>query len=86
MTRDHELDVVVWPDGTTEIKDEDDLAAAVAAGRYTEADAAQYARDADAAVHVVQAWTAPFSSGWESWRPDPKWSTPQLPNILSSDY
>ncbi|WP_129662686.1 DUF402 domain-containing protein [Phytoactinopolyspora endophytica] len=86
VTRDHELDVVVWPDRTTEIQDEDDLAASVAAGRYTEADAAQYARDAEAAVQAVQEWTPPFSSGWESWRPDPAWPIPQMPASLTSDY
>ncbi|NEE03469.1 DUF402 domain-containing protein [Phytoactinopolyspora halotolerans] len=86
VTRDHELDVIVWPDGSTEIKDDDDLAAAVAAGRFTEHEAATFADDAQAAIRVVESWSPPFSSGWETWRPDPTWPTPQLPDDLASDH
>ena len=78
-TCDHVLDVVVTPERTTFRKDEDELAAAVAAGRMTAADAARYEDDAAAVEAQVARWSAPFDAGWPDWRPDPSWPVPSLP-------
>lgn len=28
---------------------------------------------------MIKEWGAPFSGGWEDWRPDPAWTIPALP-------
>lgn len=28
---------------------------------------------------MINAWGAPFSDGWEHWRPEPHWPVPELP-------
>lgn len=82
VTRDHELDVVVRCDGTSELKDDDELDAAVEAGRFTAAEAAQYRRDARTAIDAICAWPS-LLRGWESWRPDSAWPLPALPSYLA---
>lgn len=79
ITHDHVLDVVVRPDYTTMRKDEDELAAAVEAGRFTTQQAAQFEEDARLVEMLVAQRGAPFSDGWEDWRPDPSWPRPELP-------
>ncbi len=79
VTQDHVLDVVVTPDRRAERKDEAELAAAVAAGRFTAAEAAAIEGDAAAVEDVVRRWGPPFCAGWESWVGDPTWPLPQLP-------
>jgi hypothetical protein len=79
VTQDHVLDVIVHPDRRIELKDEDELAAAVAAGRFSPDEAAAYRRDAEDVRDVVRRWLPPFCDGWEDWRPDPSWAVPQLP-------
>jgi hypothetical protein len=79
VTQDHVLDVVVHPDRSVERKDEDELAAAVASGRFTAAEAARFEDDAGAVEALVTAWDAPFRDGWEHWRPDRGWPLPDLP-------
>jgi predicted RNA-binding protein associated with RNAse of E/G family len=82
VTQDHVLDVVVLPDRETERKDEDELASAVASGRFTAADAERFRANADAVDDVVRRWDSPFGDHWEDWRPDPGWPTPLLPPDL----
>ncbi|WP_166350770.1 DUF402 domain-containing protein [Phytoactinopolyspora limicola] len=79
VTRDHELDVVIRADGSTKIKDEDELDAAVAAGRFTAADAASFHHHARDILGIARARGAPFDDDWPLWRPDPGWPLPQLP-------
>ncbi|HZC25957.1 MAG TPA: DUF402 domain-containing protein [Actinopolymorphaceae bacterium] len=78
-THDHILDVIVYPDRRVEWKDEDELAAAVEAGRFSKEQAASYEEDARAVERTVARWGAPFCDGWESWRPDPRWRPATLP-------
>jgi Protein of unknown function (DUF402) len=82
VTQDHVLDLVVQPDRSVELKDEDELAVAVAAGRFSPAEAARYRADAREVQDVVRRWGSPFRDGWEHWRPDPSWDPPQLPEDL----
>ena len=79
LTQDHVLDVVVTPDRRAERKDEDELAAAVAAGRFTAAEAAAIEGDAAAVEDDVRRCGPPFCAGWESWAADPTWPLPELP-------
>ena len=78
-TRDHVLDVEVAPDRTMARKDEDELALAVAQGRYDAATAAEIEADAAEVETLVADWGPPFCDGWEHFRPDPDWPIPGLP-------
>jgi hypothetical protein len=69
--RDHKLDLIARPDGSTRLKDEDELETAAALGLL---DAAAIRRDAERALHEP-----PWPTGWEDFRPDPAWSPPALP-------
>ena len=79
VTQDHVLDVVVTPDRRAQRKDEDELAAAVSAGRFTAPEAAAIEQDAADVEDVVRRWGPPFCAGWERWTADPNWPLPQLP-------
>jgi predicted RNA-binding protein associated with RNAse of E/G family len=68
------LDLVVRPDGTHELLDEDELEEALERCVLTKDDAE--AAYADAAKLIAE-W--PFPTGWENWRPDPDWEPPSLP-------
>ena len=73
-TRDLALDIVVERDGSWRWKDEDHLAAAVERGWITPEKASAVRAEGE---RVLAAW--PFPTGWEDWRPDPRWEVPHLP-------
>lgn len=83
---DQVLDVWVTPDRTCHRKDEDELAAAVEQGWFTAQAAAAITRNAAAAEAVVAAGQFPFDESWESWRPDPTWAIPPLPQGVAWDF
>jgi hypothetical protein len=87
-TEDHILDLVVAPDRSVAMKDEDELRGAVLGRRFTVEQADRIRADGDEAAAVVAAWTSPFCDGWEDWRPDPSWTVPGLPSVLAdlADY
>lgn len=68
-TMDHALDVTVDPDGTWRWKDEDDFAEAQTLGVLTP-EAAAAVRAEGARVIAARPWP----TGWEGWRPNPRWS------------
>ena len=68
------LDLVCYPDGRWEVLDEDELEEGLESGVLTDEDAA--AAHAHAA-RILEEW--PFPTGWEEWRPDPRWESPRLP-------
>jgi uncharacterized protein DUF402 len=74
-TRDLALDIVVERDGSWRWKDEDHLAAAVERGWITQ-DQARLVREEGERVLAARPWP----TGWESWRPDPSWPAPELPD------
>ncbi|MBO0842941.1 MAG: DUF402 domain-containing protein [Nocardioides sp.] len=76
---DHILDVEVAPDRTVRRKDEDELVLAVEQGRFNSDEAAGITAVADEIDAVVARWGSPFRDGWETFRPDPAWELPQLP-------
>lgn len=71
---DHQLDIWIVADGTWRWKDEDDLAESVETGIFTAAEAAEIRAEGE---RVLAEW--PFPTGWEDFRPDPRWERPQLP-------
>ena len=68
---DHKLDLIAYPDGRVEWKDEDELAADAEVGLLDEAEIR-----ADAETVLAE---RPWPTGWEEWRPDPAWPLPALP-------
>jgi Protein of unknown function (DUF402) len=78
-TSDHVLDVVVDPERSHSRKDEDELALAVEQGVFDAAEAARIESDAADVEALIRTWGSPFCDGWESFRPDPTWSIPALP-------
>jgi hypothetical protein len=80
-TRDHVLDLWVPADtGEPEWKDEDELAAAVEAGRFTAAEAASIRAEGE------RVWAErPWPTGWEEWLPPSEWAQPELPDGWNED-
>jgi hypothetical protein len=79
-TTDYLLDVWVDPDRSWRWKDEDHLAEAVEIGLFTPEKAEAIRAEGERAMERIEAWGPPFDEGWESWRPDPSWLPPHLPN------
>ena len=77
-SRDHLLDLWLELDRTLERKDEDELDAAVAHGRYSPAEADAIREVAAEVEQVVAAWGRPFCDGWDRFVPDPAWPVPGL--------
>ncbi len=80
FTSDHVLDLWVQPDRTMVRKDEEELQLAVALGVFDDAAAAVIEAECVEVEAIVADWAAPFCDGWESFRPDPAWPIPELPN------
>ncbi|WP_314253661.1 cytidylyl-2-hydroxypropylphosphonate hydrolase [Streptomyces kutzneri] len=76
---DHFLDIAVYPDRSWKWLDEDEFAQAQRCGLMDREQADRVREAGRAAVEVIGAWGAPFSGGWENWRPDPAWRIPALP-------
>ena len=78
-TQDHELDIVIEPDGSWHFKDEERLDGWVRLGRWTEAEVAairaEGARIADELDRGERWW----SDAWATWEPDPAWHGGDLP-------
>lgn len=73
------LDVVVEPDMSAwRWKDEDELAWAVDAGRYTQAGVDELHREGERAVARLLRERGRFEE-LRAWRPNPSWPTPALP-------
>ncbi|MFI7322647.1 DUF402 domain-containing protein [Streptomyces venezuelae] len=79
-SEDHFLDISVSPDRSWRWHDEDEFAEARRAGLMDAGKAADVRAAGRAALDVIAAWGAPFSDGWQHWRPDPSWVVPSLPD------
>ena len=71
--RDLELDVVVRPDGTYELKDEDLVDVRVAEGRMSAADAAHARGVAKDLVRMLELGERWWDVSWAAWSPPPGW-------------
>ena len=79
-TVDLVLDLVVAPDGSVRRKDEEDFAAAVAAGHISHEVASLVLADASSVTEAVARMAAPFDErNWLTWRPPAEWTVPTLP-------
>lgn len=78
-TGDHELDLVIEPDGVVSLKDADDLEAAVAAELFSVAEAQAIHADAKLAAESFRGGDWPFAPAWTTWRPPLSWELPDLP-------
>lgn len=75
---DIHLDLVVRADGSTMVKDEDELADAVMRGEVSQNEADRARRRCDGLVTSARRGEGFFSEPWPEWRPDPSWSSPRL--------
>ncbi|MFG2294843.1 DUF402 domain-containing protein [Streptomyces sp. NPDC048603] len=78
-SEDHFLDIAVYPDRSWQWLDEDEFAQAQRSGLMSPQDADRVRAAGLEAARLIGAWGAPFSSGWQDWRPDPSWKVPVLP-------
>lgn len=78
-SEDHFLDISVHPDRSWRWHDEDEFAQAQRDGLMSARKARTVRAAGRAAVASIEAWGAPFTDGWEHWRPDPEWNVPFLP-------
>ncbi|HXF37941.1 MAG TPA: DUF402 domain-containing protein [Actinomycetota bacterium] len=76
---DHVLDVLVEPDGTWRLKDEELLQEAVRRGLFSPTRADAIRREAERVIREVEAGRPPFDGSWTGWRPDPTWPVASLP-------
>jgi hypothetical protein len=76
---DRELDIHVRLDHSWEFLDEDEFDEAQRLGVIRAEEAAAVRAEAERVIERIEAWTSPFSDGWEDWRPNPAWSVPALP-------
>jgi hypothetical protein len=78
-TLDHELDLVVEPDGSRWLKDEDSLDLRVADGRFSPAEAEAIRGEARRLEGELTARGPWWDDGWAEWQPPPGWTAAELP-------
>jgi len=79
-SRDQILDVVIEPDlSGWRWKDEAELDRSVAAGIFTHEKARAIRVEGERAIQRLLRREPPFDENWDSWRPDPSWRVPVLP-------
>lgn len=80
-TRDLVLDLWLEPSGELWLKDDDELEAAVVAGRYDAAQADEIRAIAEwARTDLVEGRAWPLDDEWTTWRPPSGWTVPPLPD------
>jgi protein associated with RNAse G/E len=79
-TCDHIIDLVFNPDGTHHWKDVDEYAQGRQLGLVTDAQDTEIERAKDQAFAMFEQRTGPFDERWLSWRLDPAWTLPVLPD------
>lgn len=79
-TQDLELDIVVAPDGSWQLKDDELLDAWVERGRWTPAEIAEIRAEGARLAAELDAGRRWWSDEWAVWEPDPAWRVPaELP-------
>lgn len=76
------LDVEVTPDLQWQWKDEDELDAAMSAGRFDSTQLRQLRAEGDRMIALAESGKFPFDGTYCDWRPDPDWTVPALPAAL----
>jgi hypothetical protein len=78
-TLDRKLDVILELDGSWRWKDEDEFAETIRVGLLDAAAEPMLRTAAEDAVRRITAREPPFDRDWTTWRPDPSWPLPELP-------
>jgi predicted RNA-binding protein associated with RNAse of E/G family len=78
-TLDHKLDVILELDGSWRWKDEDEFVEAIRLGLIDADEEPALRTAAEDAVRRITGGEPPFDREWTSWRPDPSWPLPELP-------
>ena len=78
-TQDHELDIVIQPNGDWRFKDEQYLEAWIRLGRWTEDDVAAIRAEGARIAAELDAGRRWWSDGWADWVPEPEWRGGELP-------
>jgi len=79
-TMDQELDITISPSFTWRWKDEDKFAERVELGFLTTDEADAVRAEGERVIADLEARRRPFDEPWPSWRPDPSWPLPPLPD------
>ena len=79
-TMDLALDVTIENDRTWRWKDEDELDTFVAMGLFDDALAERLRAEGFRVARRAERDEPPFSEPWASWRPDPAWARPTVPD------
>jgi hypothetical protein len=80
-TMDLALDVLVEPDTCSwEWKDEDEFQELIDRDLISAGYARSIRDEAERVIRRAEAGEPPFCDAWPSWRPDPSWSLPRLPD------
>jgi predicted RNA-binding protein associated with RNAse of E/G family len=82
-TQDLELDIVVFPDLSWELKDDDVLDERIFQGRYTVEQVRETREEASRLTALIDAGNLWWSESWATWKPDPSWPLPAFPNDWS---
>ena len=77
---DLDLDVVVHPDLSWYLKDEDDYRDGISQGGIQQTWVNEIAKAQDEVLGRLQRRQYPFDGSWLEWRPDPEWQPPSLPD------
>ena len=78
-TMDHELDIVIEPNGRWRFKDEELLDDWIRLGRWTEAEVAAIRAEGARIAAELEAGRRWWSEDWADWQPDPAWRGGDLP-------
>jgi hypothetical protein len=84
VTCDQSLDIVIGEDRRWRWKDEDHLARSVKLGWRTQAQADAIRREGEGVIAALERGAAPFNGAWPTWRADPDWPVPELPDDWAS--
>jgi hypothetical protein len=77
-TFDHELDLVIAPDGTWTYKDQEQLEASVAAGRFTEDEVVSIRSEGARVAEMIETQSTWWASEWSTWLPPDSWPVATL--------
>jgi Protein of unknown function (DUF402) len=77
---DMTLDVVVRPDRSWYLKDEDELATAIEKGACSEAQAAAIKQVGEGVIQLIESGSAPFDEIWRRWLPFPREAIRDIPD------
>ncbi len=77
-TVDHVLDIFMDAQGNVALKDEDELEAAEAVGRFTAGEVAEIRSEGQRVHDAMTRREPPYDGSWLDWKPDAAWTVPEL--------